>query len=52
MTAAERVERQLPGSSKTSYLGPSPEYLDELLAVAAHAPATRLDLPRKVAPHG
>ena len=53
MTTEARFERQLPAILEDLYLGPSPDYRDEVLAAAdAHATAPGLDLPRKVAPHG
>ena len=53
MTTAARFERQLPAILEDLYLGPSPDYRDEVLATAtAFATAAGLDLPRKVDPHG
>ena len=53
MTTEARFERQLPAILEDLYLGPSPDYRDEVLAAAdAFAAAAGLDLPRKVAPHG
>ena len=53
MTTEARFERQLPAILEDLYLGPSPDYRDEVLADRrAHAPAPGLDLPRKVDPHG
>ena len=53
MTTEARFERQLPAILEDLYLGPSPDYRDEVLAAAdSHATAPGLDLPRKVDPHG
>ena len=53
MTTEARFERQLPAVLEDLYLGPTPDYRDEVLAAAiAHTPAAGMDLPRKVAPHG
>ena len=53
MTVDERFERSLPSRLTDLYLGPTPDYRDDLLlADRAHVAAARLELPREVASHG
>ena len=53
MTTDTRFERDLTAILEELYLGPSPDYRDEVMAAAVpHAAAARVDLRRKVAPHG
>ena len=53
MTPTSAPTAGLPEILEELYLGPSPDYRDEVVAGAVrHAAAPRVDLPRKVAPHG
>ena len=53
MTTPTRLERSLPSILGDLAAGPTPDYIDDVLApTAQRAPAAGLDVPRKVVPHG